>query len=127
MQKLYVDHLADEGYTGVVEGKAKIIYNLDVVRPGLKAETLQLLTQQDTFSRALIAGRFVCLTTFSLTDRAMMVILNLKRENAALEDLLTDIKHPEFRQFVIDAYEALKTDDTGYYDYELEVGEPPNT
>jgi hypothetical protein len=114
MKKLYVDHLADEGFTGVVENKTKIIYNLETVRPGLKEETLQLLTKQDTFSRALIAGRFVCLTTFSLTDRAMMVILNLKRESAALEDLLTDIKHPEFRQFVIDAFNALNVDDSGY-------------
>lgn len=126
MQKLFVDYLADNGNTGITENKNIIIYNLDIMRPGLGADMLEHLTTKEHFSRAMKAGRFVSITTFSLSGRSMMALMDMRREQASLDDLLIDIKKPEYRQFILDAFAALNNDDSGYYVYELEVGEPPS-
>ena len=54
-----------------------------------------------------------------------MVIKNLGRKESELNHVLEGIAIPEYIEIVKLAFEALKNDDKGYYDFELEVGSIP--
>jgi hypothetical protein len=54
-----------------------------------------------------------------------MVIRNLDRKDSELNYILEGIAIPEYIDIVKLGFHALKNDDSGYYDFELEVGSPP--
>lgn len=53
-----------------------------------------------------------------------MVVKNLDRDENELKDILNEIDSGEMIKFVTLAFQELKNDDSGYYDFELEIGAP---
>lgn len=122
MKILYVDEIINEGLTGLVRDKNKIMKNQDVIQPGMSEALTDYLIEYNQFSQARIAGRFVCITTFSLTEPSIMVIDDLRRDEQKMNELLSELHSTDLIQVVRNAFELFKTDDTGYYDFEIREG-----
>jgi len=125
MKKLYVDRIIENGNTGVTQDRETITYNCDLIKDGIIDRLTDRLTTSDHATTAKIAGRYICIITLSLSDKSIMVIKNLGRNDNELRDILNDINSSEMIHSVTLAFQALKNDDSGYYDFELEVGSPP--
>lgn len=125
MKKLYIDRIIENGNTGVTQDRESIIYNCDLIKPGVTDQLTDQLTTSDHATTVKIAGRYICIITLSLSDKSIMIIKNLGRNENELKDILNDIESGEMIQFVTLAFQALKNDDSGYYDFELEIGKPP--
>jgi hypothetical protein len=125
MKKLYVDRIIENGNTGVTQDRDNITYNCDLIKDGIIDQLTDQLTTSDHATTVKIAGRYICIITLSLSDKSIMIIKNLGRDENELKDILNDIDSGEMIQFVTLAFQALKNDDSEYYDFELEVGTPP--
>ncbi len=124
MKKLFVDRIIENGNTGVTQNRETIAYNCELIKDGILDQLTDQLTTSDHATTVKIAGRYICIITLSLSDKSIMIIKNLGRDENELKDILNDLDSGEMIQFVTLAFQALKNDDSGYYDFELEVGRP---
>ena len=125
MKKLYVDRIIENGNTGVTQNRETISYNCDLIQYGLTNQLTDALTEHDHASTIKIAGRYICIITLSLSNKSIMVIKNLGRDESELDDIIGDLSTEHDINMVKLGFETLKKDDSGYYDFELESGVIP--
>ena len=122
MKRLIVDRIVESGNTGVTENRDTICYNCNLINDKIVSHLTDQLTTSEHATTVKIAGRYLCIITLSLSDKSIMVIKNLRRDESELNDIIGEDSDREYVEILKSGFQALKNDDKGYYDFELEIG-----